>query len=915
VAGPSVPSSPRVVSRSPKSSMLQQLPRLIAADAAAFFRNYTGYTPGLPTWFWQVARLFTFLLTLGLVALLVLNGPLGLKVFWGMAIPSVPFLLLVAPGLWRQVCPMAFLNQLPRLYGFSRNRELPEFWKLAAFPIAVGLFVVCVALRVPLLNQSAGVLAGGLLGVLGLAFLGGYVFKGRSGWCGTFCPLGPIQRTYGQAPLTVVPNGYCPTCVGCQKHCYDFNPRAAVFSDLYDDDPRHAWQRRFFMGLLPGLIGGYFLQGAQPDQGLALYWLTLAAACCASAGLYGVLVVFLPVSPYRIAVAFGAVALGLFYWFSASTILHSIGDVINWSHPDWVSPIEQAFSVVAATLLLGSGLRSHAHHRRVRAQAKQRAAETLARVIPIVPAAANAPVVCERSSGRQAVVEPGATLLDTLRAAQWPVKHSCHAGLCGSDAVAVCSGTEHLNAPGDQELATLRRLGLEGRARLACMVEVQGPVTIDLDPAALAVPPATASGQDAAREDQAARAGIARVVVIGNGVAGMTAIEALRRQSPSVDLTVVGEEPLPFYNRMAIGQIIGEGTPPDGLGLADEAWLSARRVRALQGVSAVRIDRVLREVELDNGARLPYDRLILATGAAAMTPDPDFLLRANAFVLRTAADAESIRRHVRVSAARYAVVIGGGVLGVEAALALAQLGLKVAVLERAPRLMAGQLDDEAAARLARYLEGLGIQAFCGVDSPRYLGERVLHAVALAKGERLHADVFVACLGIAPRAALADAAGLETGSRGIVVDQAQRTADPFIQAIGDVADVSGRPGPRGLWQVGVDQAEAAVAAMLDAFRSEEGEARAPAAQVHAPRVVLRLKCSGLDLLSFGPVAALADDEVWHAAAGASAYWRLVWREGVLVSGMFVGAPGVGRLFERACQATGMAATREALNALH
>ena len=92
--------------------------------------------------------------------------------------------------------------------------------------------------------KGFGAVALVVLAALLLALAGGVVFKGRSGWCGTFCPLSPVQRTYGQAPLVVVKNGYCNPCVGCQKSCYDFNPRAAVFSDIYDDDPRHAAQRR-----------------------------------------------------------------------------------------------------------------------------------------------------------------------------------------------------------------------------------------------------------------------------------------------------------------------------------------------------------------------------------------------------------------------------------------------------------------------------------------------------------------------------------------------------------------------------------------------------------------------------------------------------------------------------------------------
>jgi hypothetical protein len=194
------------------------------------------------------------------------------------------------------------------------------------------LFVGAVAARAPLLNHVGLALAVVLLGALALAFLGGWVFKGRSGWCGTFCPLGPIQRNYGQAPLVVVKNGWCEPCVGCQKNCYDFNPRAAVFSDVYDEDPRYAAQRRLFFGLLPGLILGYFLQGPAPAYGTAGQVAVLLASAAASAGLYQLLLVFVAgaeaqgraLTPYRLSMAFAGVALAAFYAFAGPVVVNTL---------------------------------------------------------------------------------------------------------------------------------------------------------------------------------------------------------------------------------------------------------------------------------------------------------------------------------------------------------------------------------------------------------------------------------------------------------------------------------------------------------------------------------------------------------------------------------------------------------------
>ena len=353
---------------------IHTLPAADARVATQFFRNYTQLEPRVPMAVWVAARVVVLGVTLALAALLLLRPELGLKLFWGLAIPLLPALLVVAPGLWRQVCPMATLNQLPRLGGFGRARELPPMLKTAAFGIAVALFVAAVSLRAPLLNHSGVVVGAGILAVLVLAFIGGSLFKGRSGWCGTFCPLAPIQRAYGQAPLIMVRNGYCNPCVGCQKSCYDFNPRAAVFSDIYDEDPRHAAQRRLFMGLLPGLVIGYFVQGPVAEQGWVQQLLILLAACCASAGAYGLSVAFAPTSPYRVALVFGAVALSAFYWFAGPTLVTTVATLLSHEPSALALQLSQGTGLVLATLLTANGLV---------AEARYKASQRRAPVVPV----------------------------------------------------------------------------------------------------------------------------------------------------------------------------------------------------------------------------------------------------------------------------------------------------------------------------------------------------------------------------------------------------------------------------------------------------------------------------------------------------------------------------------------------------
>jgi nitrite reductase (NADH) large subunit len=853
-----------------------------------FFANYTRRASLLPRPAWQVLRILTLLVTLGFAALLALNPGVGLRLWWGLAIPILPAILVIAPGLWRQVCPMAFLNQIPRMAGRSRGRPLPGKWKDAAFLIAVAIFLACVAARSAILNHAGELVAAGIVAVLILAFVGGLVFAGRSGWCGTFCPLGPIQRSYGHAPLVVVPNGYCPTCVGCQKNCYDFNPRGAIFADLVDPDQRYAGQRRLFIGLLPGLIGAYFLQGPSQSHGHELYLAILLGSCCASAGLYAIATSYFPLSPHRVAAVFAAVALALFYWFAGPIVLDTLAYFLSFTAPEWLIAATRGVGVIGGLVLLVSSLYAESMFRKASSKTAATAPEPTRKTqLRTRFGGTQAAQVTDRETQLAFPVAKGATLLDAIESAGLKINYGCRAGLCGADAVVVCEGGKHLSAAGDDETATLRRLGLEGKARLACMCRVSGPVVIDRDPTS-AAPESAPATPAAPAVDHALASGVARVVIIGNGVAGTSAAEHLRRLSASLQIDMISSEPLHFYNRMAIGRLIYGRAGMDGLQLIPDPWYAKNRVEVWRNSIARAVDRQHKTVLLATGESLPYDKLILATGAHGTTPDPDFLSFDNAFVLRSAEDAQALRQQVQLRRARRAVVIGGGVLGVEAADALHHLGLQVTLLQRSDRLMNTQLDHQGAARLAAYLEGIGIQVLTEVNVSRWEGQgEWLRAAWLAHGPCARAEVFVACLGIGANAQLARAAGLEVG-QGIKVDACMRSSDPDIYAVGDVAELPGAL--RGLWAVGAAQAATAAGALL-------GQAQA----YQAPRIVLQLKCDGIDLRSFGEITARPGDEEYTALPNAASWWRLILRQGVLVGAIYVGPPRSAKDFTRLVQA--------------
>ena len=231
------------------------------------FPNYTQMRQTLPIKVWHVLRVVSVLCALALIVTLFVSPKLGLSLWWGYTVPVLPLMFFAAPGLWRNICPMAALNQTPRLLRFSRGLTLPERFKEYAYVLGMAAFFVLVATRRVLFNQNGFATGLLLLAMLGIAFVGGVVFKGKGGWCSSgVCPLFAVQRVYGQTPFAVIPNSHCQPCVGCAKNCYDFNPRVAYLADMTDDDPRYSGYRKFFVGAFPGLILGFYQVPGTPTM-------------------------------------------------------------------------------------------------------------------------------------------------------------------------------------------------------------------------------------------------------------------------------------------------------------------------------------------------------------------------------------------------------------------------------------------------------------------------------------------------------------------------------------------------------------------------------------------------------------------------------------------------------------------------
>ena len=276
------------------------------------------------------------------------------------------------------------------------------------------------------------------------------------------------------------------------------------------------------------------------------------------------------------------------------------------------------------------------------------------------------------------------------------------------------------------------------------------------------------------------------------------------------DVVVLGEEPRPAYDRVALTSYFAADSA-DELSLLPGGEYDDPRVSLRLATVASAIDPAARTVRLADGEVLAYDQLVLATGAAPFVPPVPGRDLDGCFVYRTIEDLDAIRAASEQATA--GVVIGGGLLGLEAANALVQLGLETHVVEMAPRLMPVQLDDAGGATLVRHIEKLGVTVHTGVVTDAITGERNVDGLQLKDGARVDAQVVVFSAGIRPRDALAREAGLEVAERGgVLVDEQCRTSDPRIHAIGECAAPGGRM--YGLVAPGYDMAEVAVDALLD-----------------------------------------------------------------------------------------------------
>ncbi|MEV6771743.1 FAD-dependent oxidoreductase [Nocardia sp. NPDC051030] len=817
------------------------------------FPAFTEIRSRVPLRVWQAVRFASIAAYLALVVTLFVRPAGGLFVFFGVIVPVLPGLFLIAPGFWRNTCPLAATNQLPRLFGFSRAANPPRWLQERGYLIAVALFFGIAGSRLAGLDRSGLATGAVLLCVVAAAFTGGVALKGKSGWCSSICPLFPLQRAYGQTPFVTVANNHCQPCVGCAKNCYDFKPRAAYQADLVDE-PGWSAPRKLFAAALPGFVLGFFLITGHTDLPVLQRYALLALFLLAAVGVYFALDSTTSLSPAMLAAGYIAVALNIFYWF-AGAILASSFTTITGVGASWLRWLISLGVLTATAIWLA----------RTRISELQYAVHTGVRSEPVLlPMPRPRTAVTEQLSrtATSVIFEPGGTviaadigmsLLDLAERGNLPLEAGCRMGVCGADPVAVLEGADQLCAPTADEKNTLRRLGFAANTRMACCARINGgQVKVGLTPQ-----PGSGNGGTPAYFDRS----IVSVVVIGNGIAGVTAADFLRRGHPDCEIHLIGRESHGFYNRMGISRLVYGRSAMQGLHLLPDQWFEDHQVHPWLNTLATQLDTRAQRVHLGTGDVLPYDRLVLAMGAAAALPAIDDLHRPGSFVLREAGDAMRIRAYAQQYSCTRAVVAGGGLLGLEAAYALHQLGLRVTVLERGERLLSKQLDPRCSALVLGHFARAGIEVRHRAETASLLGEPGVRAAVLRDGTQLPCDLFLTATGIRPNIDLARRAGLPT-ARGILVDDHMRTPAPHVYAAGDVAEHRDRV--LGLWPIAAEQAQTAAVNALGGNESLTAE---------TPATIL--KGVGLELFTIGRVEPARGDEVIITELpGGRSYRRLI-----------------------------------------
>jgi len=360
-------------------------------------------------------------------------------------------------------------------------------------------------------------------------------------------------------------------------------------------------------------------------------------------------------------------------------------------------------------------------------------------------------------------------------------------------------------------------------------------------------------------------------LLIGNGVAGTTAAEAIRKQDPKGSITILSEEDIPFYYRIKLNEFIAGDVDEDKLVAKKAAWYQEQRISLRINTRAIGLDVAAKQLTTDSGEKLTFDRLLLATGSHSFLPPIEGIGQQGVFSLRHIKDARAILAQAGKS--EEVILIGGGLLGLEAGNALRRLGKKITVVEFFPRLLPRQLDNKGAARLQKLMEKMGFSFRLSAMTKTITGSNgQADGIVLEGGDALPGRMIIVSAGVRPNLELAKSGGLAC-DKGVMVNDRLETSAGGIYAAGDVAEHRGVVS--GIWPAAMQQGKVAGANMAGGEATYQGATMSNI-----------LKVAGIDVAAAGNIDAEGRHES-QVVSSDTVYKKLVIENNRLIGCIMVG----------------------------
>jgi nitrite reductase (NADH) large subunit len=359
-------------------------------------------------------------------------------------------------------------------------------------------------------------------------------------------------------------------------------------------------------------------------------------------------------------------------------------------------------------------------------------------------------------------------------------------------------------------------------------------------------------------------------LIIGNGVAGTTAAETIRKHDRQGSITMVTDERLPFYSRIKLIDYLAGEADEKKLLLKEEDWHREQDIELLLNCRVTGADLGKKTVTTSSGRTLEFGKLLLATGSHSFLPPIDGVEKKGVFTLRNIADADAILNFAETR--REVIMVGGGLLGLEAGNSLRKRGKQVVVVEFFPRLLPRQLDQEGAARLQKIMEDMGFVFHLGETPREVRGEGAVQGIGLEGGREIEGELVVVSTGVRPNLTLAEQLGLRC-DKGVVVDDRLQTSDPAVFAAGDLIEHRGMV--YGIWPAASQQGKIAGANLAGGEEIYEGTTMSNI-----------LKVAGIDLASAGNIDAEGEFDC-RTMASEKVYKKLVVADNKVIGCIMLG----------------------------